>query len=76
MMTIDQINRIIILYSDGELTWPITGVLIVSTMIIYGDEQVINHLIIGERTKQIPKIDSDHVQQIIIFLVHENGVFY
>ena len=39
----------------------------------YGDEHEIIQVIIGEQNKRIQKIDNDHAQKVIMYLVHENG---
>ena len=73
MMIMDHQSHIIILYSDGETICMITGIQVTTITIIYGDEQGIAQIIVDEQMKQILKKDNDHVQQIIMFLVHENG---
>ena len=71
-----QLIHTIILYSDGELVCMITGIQIVTIMIIYGEERMIQKEIIDEQMKQIQQIDNDRVQLIIMCLVHENGDFW
>jgi hypothetical protein len=39
----------------------------------YGDEHEIIQVIIGEQNKPTQKIDNDHAQKDIMYLVHENG---
>ena len=41
---------------------------------IYGDEVMIVLIIIGELMLRIQRIDNDHVQIDIMYLVHENGI--
>ena len=48
MITTDQISHIAILYSDGEILWVIIGIQLMSITTIYGDEQEMQKLTIGD----------------------------
>jgi hypothetical protein len=46
------------------------------TITDYGDEYEIIQATIGEQNKLIQKIDSDHVQKVIMYQVHENDDYW